>query len=141
MGKIVKAIVVFSIVVVGIAGVVVLVFFQKQSGLPVVNSVKQQVVNPVSNEIAEVQIPAEIVSVNTENSTIEIKYLKDPINHVYMNKTIVIPPEVKILKGEDSLELSELKPGDSIAITVSYDASGDKIKSISLGLPGVKQAK
>lgn len=124
MGKIVKAIVVFSIVV-GIAGVVVPAYSQEQTA--------QQVVNPVS---------AEIVSVNAESSTIEIKQLKDSVNQIYENQTIAISPEIKILKGEESLELSGLKAGDKIAVKYGLDASGSqKVESISLESSEVMEVK
>lgn len=123
MGRIVKAAAVFFIII-GIAAVVMPAYSQEQAETAVVNSVS-----------------AEIVSVNAENSSIELKVLKDEVNKVYENQTVTVSPETKILKGEDSLELSGLKTGDKVTVKYNSDKENQKVETISLESPVVTEVK
>lgn len=76
---------------------------------------QQQIANSVS---------AEVVLVDTEKSTLEIKTVKDAVAKTYENQTISVLPETKIIKGDAVLKLSELNVGDKVIVKYTSDTLG-----------------
>ncbi len=124
MGKILKFAVII-LVVVGMAGVVVPAYSQDKT--------EQQ---------PAVSVSAEVVSINVEKSTVEIKTIKDVVAKTYENQTISVVPETKILKGDVVLKLSDLKAGDKVAVKYTTDILGGlKAESIAVEAAEAVQAK
>ena len=116
MGRI-AILVMVMFVVVGMTGIVIPAYSQQQAE-------QQQIGKPVSDEV---------VSMDLEKSTLTIKTLKNAVTKTYENKTISVLPETKILKGDATLKLSELKAGDKVTVKYSLDTLGKwKVASISL---------
>ena len=115
MGKVTKLAVILCAMVV-MAGMVVLAYSQEKA--------EPQLAASVSSEV---------VSVNVDNSTVDIKTIKDAVTKTYENQTIYVLPETKILKGEVVLKLSDLKAGDKATVKYITDALGkSKVESISV---------
>ncbi len=86
-----------------------------------------------AKEAAITSVSAEVVSVDLAKSTMVVKKLKDAIADTYENLTILVSPEVKILKDEAALKLSDIKIGDKVTIKSVNDLSGKtKVESISV---------
>ena len=124
MGKVMKlAVVLFAVV--GMVGVVVPAYSQEKT--------EQQLATSVS---------AEVVSVDLEKSVVVIKKVKDPVAKTYENQTISVLPEIKILKGDVVLKLSDLKAGDKVTVKYTTDVLGKwKVESISVEVAEVVPVK
>lgn len=73
---------------------------------------KEQVVS------SEELISGAVLTVDVDNSAFVIKKIKDAESNTYEVVDINITPETKIVKGEVSLELFDIKAGDNV--TVQY---------------------
>lgn len=106
-----------SVVIFVTVGIAIPIYSQQQAE-------QQQIADSVS---------AEIVSVDSEKSTLVIKTVKDAVAKAYENQTISVSSEVKILKGDAVLKLSDLKVGDKVNVQYISDASGkQKVESINV---------
>ena len=83
-------------------------------------------------QLLPASLSAEVVSVNLEKSTVDIKTIKDAVTNTYESQTISVLPETKILRGDAALKLSDLKAGDKVVVKYTTDALGiKKVESIS----------
>lgn len=88
---------------------------------------------------AIISVPGEVVSVDAVKSSLVFKQVKDPVAGLYENITLTITPDVKIVKGEVAMKLSDLKAGDKIIVNSMKDMTGKTvIKSISVEAMPVK---
>jgi len=125
MGKIIKLVVIFLVVVGVAAGVAVPVYSQEKA--------EQSAVTSVSGEV---------VSVDLVKSIVVVKQLKDPVASTYEDVTVSVSPETKVLKGDATLKLSDLKVGDKVKVKSTIDASGaSKVVSIAVETKEIAPAK
>ena len=125
MVKIMKLVVIL-LVVIGVGGIAVPSYSQEK--------VEQQVTSAMCS--------GEVVSVDMVKSIVVVKQLKDPVANTYENITVPVSAETKILKGDATLKLSDLKVGDKVKVKSTIDASGaSKVVSIAVEAKEVVSAK
>jgi hypothetical protein len=101
----------------GIAGISILAYSQQEAE-------QQQIANTISTEV---------VSVDSEKSTLLIKTVKDAVAGTSENQVVPVLPETKILNGDVVLKLSDLKVGDKVNIKYTTDTLGVmEVASINL---------
>lgn len=79
-----------------------------------------------------VYITAEVVSVNLNKSTMVVKLVQDKNAKTYDYRTISVPDEAKIKKGNTVLKLSDLKAGNNVEIAF-IDLFGTR-KAVSISV-------
>jgi len=112
-------------VTLGVVGVVAPVYSQEKA--------EQSAVTSVSGEV---------VSVDLVKSAVIIKQIKDPVAMTYENVTVPVSPETKVLKGDATLKLSDLKMDDKVSVKYVTDDKGkQKVESISVEIKEAVLAK
>lgn len=69
-------------------------------------------------------VSGEVVSADLEKSVLIVKQVTDATANTYENKTILVSPETKILKGEVVLKLTDLKSGEKVTVGCVSDSLG-----------------
>lgn len=80
---------------------------------------QEKIEQPAANSVS-----AEVVAVNAEKSTLDVKVLKDAATQTYESQAIAVLPETKIIKADAVLKLSDLTAGDKVVITSVKNAYG-----------------
>ncbi len=111
---------VIMFVALGIAGVVMSIHSQEQEG-PRLNIV---------------YITAEVTSVNLNKSTMVVRLVQNESAKTYDYRTILVPDDAKINKGDAVLKLSDLKAGDNVKIAF-IDLFGTR-KAVSISVEDVR---
>ncbi|MFZ2357075.1 MAG: hypothetical protein WAW67_04560 [Candidatus Omnitrophota bacterium] len=107
---------VIMFVALGVAGVVMSIHSQEEEG----------------PRLDIVYIEAEVVSVNLNKSTMVVKLVQDKNAKTYDYRTILVPDEAKIKKGNTVLKLSDLKAGNNVEIAF-IDLFGTR-KAVSISV-------
>lgn len=111
---------VIMFVALGIAGVVMSIYSQEEE----------------DPRLDIVYITAEVVSVNLNKSTMVVKLVQNEFAKTYDYRTISVPDEAKIKKGNAVLKLSDLKAGNNVEIAF-IDLFGTR-KAVSISVEDVR---
>lgn len=77
-----------------------------------------------------VPVSGEVVSVDTTNSSLVVKSLKDATTNTYEDVTLSVSTDTKIAKGDAVLMLSDIKAGDKV--TAQKEEGSPKVISIAV---------
>lgn len=78
-------------------------------------------------------VKGEVVSVDAANSAVVVKQTIDAaVNAVSENVTLTVVSETKVVKGDVSLKLADLKAGDKVEAKVVKDKDILKVQEIAV---------